>query len=178
MSTSQSGDIQPKTRGAEILILGIGNILLSDEGAGVKAVWELQRDYEMPSGVEVLDGGTSGMELLSSIEEKEHLFILDAINSEKGSPGSVTRIDLSEEPGFFQNKVSPHQLGMSEVLAVTQLTGTQPRNIVLYGIRPLSLETGTELTSEALDGVRAALDLLFRDLGELGVEPARREQDT
>ena len=172
------GNSQQETEQANILILGIGNVLLSDEGAGVKAVWELQRDYEMPSGVEVLDGGTSGMELLSSIEEKEHLFILDAINSEKGSPGSVTRIDLSEEPGFFQNKVSPHQLGMSEVLAVTQLTGTQPRNIVLYGIRPLSLETGTELTSEALDGVRAALDLLFRDLGELGVEPARREQDT
>ena len=65
------------------------------------------------------------MELLSSIDEREHLFILDAINSEEGSPGSVTRIDLSEEPGFFQNKVSPHQLGLSEVLAVTQLSGTE-----------------------------------------------------
>ena len=170
--------MQPETEQTDILILGIGNVLLSDEGAGVKAVWELQRDYEMPAGVEALDGGTSGMELLSSIEDREHLFILDAISSQEDRPGSVSRIDLSEEPGFFQKKVSPHQLGLSEVLAATQLTGNQPRHIVLYGIRPSSLETGTELTSEAQDGIRTALDLLFRDLRELGLEPARRGQDT
>ncbi|MCF8086174.1 MAG: HyaD/HybD family hydrogenase maturation endopeptidase [Desulfohalobiaceae bacterium] len=168
------GNSQQDTEQANILILGIGNILLSDEGAGVKAVWKLQRDYEMPPGVEVLDGGTSGMELLSTIESRVRLYILDAINSDEAEPGSVTRIDLSEEPGFFQNKVSPHQLGLSEVLAVTQLTGTQPENIVLYGIRPFSLETGTELTPQAQKGIRTALDLLFQDLGELGLEPKQR----
>ncbi len=169
------GGSQPELEQTEILILGIGNVLLSDEGAGVKAVWRLQQDYILPPDVEVLDGGTSGMELLSTIENRKHLFLLDAINSENGDPGSVVRIDLSEEPGFFQNKVSPHQLGLSEVLAVTQITGTHPRNIVLYGIRPSSLETGTELTQEVQSGISTALDMLLTDLRELGIELQHRE---
>jgi hydrogenase maturation protease len=175
MNSRENEGIRQETEQADILILGIGNILLSDEGAGVKAVWELQRKYEMPSGVEVLDGGTSGMELLSVIENRERLFLLDALSSEMDNPGSVTRIDLSQEPGFFQNKVSPHQLGLSEVLAVTQITATQPEHIVLYGIRPASLETGTKITPEAQSGVRAALDMLLSDLRELGLEPTPQQ---
>ncbi|MEF8822965.1 MAG: HyaD/HybD family hydrogenase maturation endopeptidase [Desulfohalobiaceae bacterium] len=169
------GGSQPETDQTDILILGIGNVLLSDEGAGVMAVWKLQQDYALPPEVEVLDGGTSGMELLSTIENRKRLFLLDAISSENVDPGSVIRIDLSEEPGFFQNKVSPHQLGLSEILAVTQLTDTQPENIVLYGIRPSSLETGTELTPEVQSGIRTALDMLLSDLGRLGIEPQQRE---
>lgn len=174
MNSWKDEDIRPETDQADILVLGIGNVLLSDEGAGVKAVWELQKSYEIPSGVEVLDGGTSGMELLSTIENRKHLYILDAINSEERAPGSVVRIDLSENPGFFQNKVSPHQLGLSEVLAVTQLTGMQPENIVLYGITPSSLETGTELTPQAQEGIETALEMLFHDLNELGMKPKQR----
>jgi hydrogenase maturation protease len=169
------GESQQETEQTDILILGIGNILLSDEGAGVKAVWRLQRDYVMPPGVEILDGGTSGMELLGTIESRRRLFILDAISSDNAEPGSVVRIDLSQDPGFFQNKISPHQLGLSEVLAVTQLTGTQPEHIVLYGIRPSSLDTGTELSPEAQSGISQALDMLVRDLEELGIEPELRE---
>lgn len=177
MTSWEEEGIRQEMEQTDILILGIGNILLSDEGAGIKAVWELQQSYEIPSGVEVVDGGTSGMELLSTIENRKHLFILDALNSDGDNPGSVARIDLSEEPGFLQNKVSPHQLGLSEVLAVTQITGTQPENIILYGIRPSSLETGTELSPEAESGIRTAMDLLFRDLRQLGAEPARLQPD-
>lgn len=172
--TLESGS-QPESEQTDILILGIGNVLLSDEGAGVKAVWKLQQDYVLPPEVEILDGGTSGMELMGTIENRGRLFILDAINSENAEPGRVIRIDLSEDPGFLQSKISPHQLGLSEVLAATQLTGAQPENIVLYGIRPSSLDTGTELSQAVQSGIDTALDMLLNDLQELGIEPKLRE---
>lgn len=159
---------------ASILVLGIGNTLLSDEGAGVEAVWRLDREHVFPPNVELLDGGTSGMALLNHIENRDCLFLLDAVESREGKPGSVVRIDLGENPGYFQSKISPHQLGISEVLAAATLLSTHPRRTILYGVHPQSLESGTELTPVVREGVGEMLQSLVRELKALGlhIEPA------
>ncbi|MDU7506316.1 MAG: hydrogenase maturation protease, partial [Clostridia bacterium] len=96
-----------------ILVLGVGNILLSDEGIGVRVIEALEQRYVMPEGVEVLDGGTAGMELLEAMANRTHLIIVDAIVSRKSEPGALLILRDEEVPVLFNNKISPHQLGLS-----------------------------------------------------------------
>ena len=93
-----------------ILILGVGNLLLQDEGAGVRALMLFEQKYELPPGIECLDGGTSGMELLHHIEDRDRLIILDVVKS-GNLPGTVVRLEAEEVPALFRKKISPHQLG-------------------------------------------------------------------
>ena len=160
-----------------ILILGVGNILLSDEGAGVRALELLQQRYTFPNQVELLDGGTSGLELLPALDHRTHVYILDVVQQKDLSPGQTTIVDLAQSPGYFRQKISPHQLGLSEVLAVAEMSGTLPPNITLVGIRPLSLETGLDLTETVQDGLEKMIEFLVSDISELGLNPILREQE-
>ena len=155
---------------ARILILGVGNILLSDEGVGVRAVEQLEKSYAFPEDVELLDGGTSGMELISHIENREHLWIIDAVKQAGLQPGDTLRKDLENPPAYFQQKITPHQLGLSDVLAAASLTDCLPGQIRLYGIVPQSLATGIDLTKAASRGMEDVVDRIRADLQEMGME--------
>ena len=164
---------KPKTS-LNVLVLGVGNILLSDEAAGVKAVEEFSRSVELPPEVEILDGGTSGVELLPYLDDRTHLFIVDAAQNSKLEPGQAFVLDLSGSPGHFQQKISPHQLGLSDVLAIAQMTDALPPNITLVGITPKDLSTGLELSPEVQAGVDRAVELLIQELNGLGLELTRK----
>lgn len=94
-----------------ILVLGVGNILLTDEAIGVRIVEALEQRYILPDYVEILDGGTAGMELLGDMANRDHLIIADAIVSKKSAPGTMMILRDEEVPALFTNKISPHQLG-------------------------------------------------------------------
>ena len=145
------------------LILGVGNLLLQDEGAGVRALAELENGYLLPAGVELLDGGTSGMELLHQLAGRDRLIILDVVKSGK-PPGTVVRMEGAEVPARFRQRISPHQLGLSDLLAAAQLTGRLPGKLVLYGIEPKTMDTGLELSEEVARGLRQLVDSLAREL--------------
>lgn len=130
-----------------IIILGVGNILLSDEGIGVRAVESLKREYRLPPEVEVIDGGTSAMEMLDDLACADHLIIVDAVRSGK-PPGTMVRIAGDAVPVFFKTKLSPHQIGLSDVLATLALTGEQPGGVTVIGVEPYSLATGMALTPQ------------------------------
>jgi hydrogenase maturation protease len=153
-----------------VLILGVGNILLSDEGAGVRAVERLQERYLLPPGLELVDGGTTGLDLLPLIEGRSHLLIVDAIASRDKRPGSVVRLDLSGSPGFFRQKISPHQLGLSDVFAVAEIEGTLPKHILLLGIVPQELSTGLSLSPAVAASLDAIADRLAAELQGLGLK--------
>ena len=93
-----------------ILVLGVGNILLTDEAIGVRIVEALEQRYILPDYVEILDGGTAGMELLGDMANRDHLIIADAIVSKKNAPGTMMILRDEEVPALFTNKISPHQL--------------------------------------------------------------------
>ncbi len=93
-----------------ILVLGVGNILLTDEAIGVRIVEALEQRYILPDYVEILDGGTAGMELLGDMANRDHLIIADAIVSKKNTPGTMMILRDEEVPALFTNKISPHQL--------------------------------------------------------------------
>jgi len=158
-----------------ILVLGIGNLLLQDEGAGVRVVEEFESKYATPAGVELLDGGTSGIELLQYIQGRDHLILLDVVKS-GNPPGTIIRLEGKDVPALFQKKISPHQLGISDLLAVAQLTDMMPKQVVLLGIEPKSIETGLELSEEVGRNIGRLADMVARELVSLGLDVTTKSE--
>ncbi len=140
----------------DILVLGIGNVLLTDEGVGVRALKELERRFTFPANVELLDGGTAGIELLRHIRNRDCLIIIDAMKWGQ-EPGTVVRVEGDDVPAAFRTRISPHQLGLSDLLAAAMLTDELPKKLVLFGVEPVSIDIGLDLT----DTVEASLDKLL-----------------
>ncbi len=153
--------------GPPVLILGLGNILLRDEGVGVRLVERLAARYEFPPEVEVLDGGTSGMELIYSIAGRDLLVVCDAVRAE-AAPGTVMRIAGEDLPAFFRTKLSPHQLGLSDVLAMLRLLERVPAHVVLVGIVPEDLELGTKLSPRIESALEEALEIVLAEIERYG----------
>jgi hydrogenase maturation protease len=151
-----------------IVVLGVGNILLSDEGVGVRAVERLQRDYRLPPTVEVIDGGTSAMEMLDDLAGADHLIIVDAVRSGR-APATMVRIADEDVPVFFKTKLSPHQIGLSDVLATLELIGERPGRITVIGIEPVALDTAMALTPQVEALLPKVVDQLVKELRQLGV---------
>ena len=157
-----------------ILVMGIGNILLQDEGAGVRAVEEFARRYETPASVELLDGGTSGIELLQHIQGRSALVLIDVVRN--GEPyGTLSRFEGDAVPSLFQNKISPHQLGLSDLLATARLLGSMPEKVILYGIEPKTIETGLEMSAEIAGNIGRLTDLIADEIRSLGVTVTSRQ---
>ncbi|MEW8627017.1 MAG: HyaD/HybD family hydrogenase maturation endopeptidase [Candidatus Thiodiazotropha sp.] len=159
----------------QILVIGMGNVLMQDEGVGVRAVEELEQHYLIPEGVEVVDGGTTGMELFEPMRKARYLIIADAVNT-GAAPGSLVRIADEEIPAFFQTKLSNHQLGVSDLLALLALKGETPERVSIIGMVPHSLENRLGLTAEASEGLKSMVRMLVDELASLGIELESRPQ--
>lgn len=133
-----------------ITILGIGNTLYTDEGLGVYALPPLEKLYGVDEQVELVDGSTDGMSLLGPVEDTDYLIVLDAINAGKEG-GHIIQLQGDEIPAYYGVKMSIHQLGFQEVLLASKLRERYPKNIVMIGMQPTSLELGIGLseTNEA-----------------------------
>lgn len=152
----------------KILVLGIGNLILQDEGVGIQAIQQLEAQFEIPPDIEVLDGGTSGMELLTPISDAEQIIIVDAVTTGKPA-GTIVRLDNEEIPTFFRTKVSPHQVGLADVLAAATLTGSMPRKLVLFGVEPLYIDLGMELSETVVEQMPRLIQLIIDELKAMGV---------
>ena len=151
----------------KILVLGIGNLLLSDEGAGIHVIENLMEKYTIPDVVEITDGGTMGIELLPWIEGRSHIIIVDAVRSDN-PPGSVLRID--NVPAFFRDRISPHQIGISDVLAMAAIEGGLPPEVILIGIEPESLSGGLELTETVASKIETMTGMVIEEIEKQGVQ--------
>jgi hydrogenase maturation protease len=149
------------------LVLGVGNVLLRDEGIGIRAVEELQRRYLFPDDVEIIDGGTSGIELLRFIDDVDHFLIIDALSAGH-PPGSVLRVEGADVPATFETRITPHQLGLSDLLATAKLTGKMPAHVVLFGVEPKTLESGLEFSPEVGGALDKLLGKVVEELRRLG----------
>ncbi len=126
------------------IILGIGNLLNTDEGVGIHAIRTLQQKNSVGE-FEIVDGGTLGLNLLPLVEETSHLLVLDAIDGHK-APGTLIELARDEVPLFSTIKMSQHQLLFQEVLALAQVRGHLPEHLTLIGIQPANLEVGVDLS--------------------------------
>jgi hydrogenase maturation protease len=148
---------------ANILLLGLGNVLLGDEGLGIRAWERLQEQYHLPEEVNCVDGGVLGLELLAYVDGVTHLLAIDAVQTGQ-PPGTLVRLEGEEIPKTLALKLSMHQVSFQEVLAMSYLQGTTPPRLVIWGMEPAVLETGVILS----DVVEAQLDHLVQEVvGEL-----------
>jgi len=146
----------------DIVILGIGNMLLSDEGVGVHVANKLM-GIDLPKGVSVVEGGTDGFRLLNVITHADRLIVVDAIKG-GAAPGSIYRFNINEVkncPSVF--KTSVHQIGILEVIKVSGLIGKTPRTTVI-GIEPKSIEMGMELSPEIRENIPRIIKLILDEL--------------
>ncbi len=155
------------------VILGIGNTILRDEGLGVKALELLKRDYEFTPEVELLDGGTLGIDLLYFLEGAERLLVLDAVLG-GGKPGDLYIFKGDGVKSYFRRKVSMHEIGFQEVLGLLELRGSDIKEIVVMGIEPKDIELGTELSPEVEGSLPELVNEALKQLEEWGIRPVQR----
>jgi len=148
----------------------MGNILLEDEGLGIRALEVMQRDYIFPPDVELLDGGTTGMGLLDDISGREHLLVLDAVQTGE-PPGTLVAMRGSDVPVYFGIRVTPHQLGLADVLATLELSGEQPGSVTVLGLVPESLELTLELSGLIRERLDSLVEAAVAELEAIGYSP-------
>jgi hydrogenase maturation protease len=150
------------------LIVGTGNLLLSDEGFGVHFVRYLQEQYCFPAEVELFDAGTMGIMAAHKLEEAERVYIVDALEV-AGESGTIHRFGKEE---LLQHrlpvKLSPHQAGVQEMLLVSELCGRCPKELFLLGVIPGSFAPGMELSPVLRQSLRQMAHALVEELRGLG----------
>ena len=157
------------TENRQVVVLGLGNLLRRDEGLGIRALERLQRRYVLPDTVQAVDGGTLGLDLLSYLEDAEQVLILDAALTD-GPPGTLLRVAGNEVPAFLGMRTSPHEIALPDLLAVTRLRGTEPRELVVWGMQPEALELGWELSPPVSLCLDALVDAAAAELQHWGLE--------
>jgi hydrogenase maturation protease len=154
-----------------ILVLGIGNILLKDEGVGVHVVEAMAGQAAPPQDVEFVDGGTFGPDLIDIIANRRKVIVVDAVQA-AGSPGTVLRFtdkDLAahylapgDSPGA---KYSIHEVGLLETLLMAKQLGCAPQEVVIVGVIPKDISPGLEMTAEVTAVVPKIIELVRKELG-------------
>ena len=157
----------------QITVLGVGNILMQDEGFGVRVVEQLLESYYFPENVQVLDGGTLGMELLRFLVGTDRLILVDAVNGGL-PPGSFYQFNHDEVKAYFKEKVSMHELGIQDVLAVMEVLEKPAKEIRILGVQPLTIDIGLEMTPIVAGAVENVVEKLLQVLQEWQVEVVRK----
>ena len=156
-----------------VAVVGLGNLILSDEGVGVHVVRRLDESYSFPDDVVLIDGGTSAIDLLDQLVEAEHIIFIDAAQT-GGPPGSIVALQGARLPVWFRERMSPHQIGLADLLATLSLMDRTPESVTLIGIEPQSMELGTELTPQIDAAADEALVKVLEQLAALGVRAVER----
>lgn len=145
-----------------ILVLGIGNILLRDEGVGVRVVERLQQ-MDLPASVEAVDGGTAGADLLDVIAERQKVIIVDAVDADI-EPAAILRFTGDELACNDTPDISMHDLGIAETLAMTKMLGCAPKKVVFFGVKPADLTPGLELSKPIAEAMNSVIELVLTEI--------------
>jgi hydrogenase maturation protease len=166
------------TRPTSLLVLGLGNLLCGDDGLGAAAVARLDRDWEAPPDALVLDGGTLGLTLLPLVEDARNVILVDAIQDDAPT-GSLVRLSGDEVAPAVLHRLSPHQVGVADLLDGARLHDRYPERLVLLGLVPLTLGLGVERSKavdRALPGLVKAVVAEARTMGHAFVPRTDHEK--
>lgn len=159
---------------SQITVLGIGNILLTDEGFGVRVIEKLFEQYDFPENVAIVDGGVLGIHLLGTLSKTRHLIVVDAVKN-KQAPGTLYRLEKEELPERILMKNSLHQTDFLETLTLCQMIDQAPETIVVLGAEPQDIEThSVELTPAVAGRIDETVRCVLQELDRLGVSYQKR----
>lgn len=151
-----------------VMILGVGNLLFTDEGFGVRVVEELEKRYAFPENVSIVDGGVLGVSLLGIMSEADQLIVVDVIRN-KGLPGDLYRLAGDAIPERIRAKNSLHQIDFLEALTLCQVMDKVPDAVIL-GVEPEDINTlSTELTKTTKNRIEAVIQMVLSELDRLGI---------
>ena len=158
----------------KIGILGIGNLIVGDEGFGVHTINYLNENYIFPDNVNVHDGGTAGIYMSPFLEECDPVYVIDVVDID-AEPGSMHYYSSEDvKAGKISTRMSPHQLGLLEILEVCKLRNAAPEKIEFYCVVPNSLETTIELSDVVAPRVKEIADLILKRLEDDGIKVEKR----
>ena len=152
----------------KVSLIGLGNILLMDEGVGVQAVEALRKRFDFLENALLLDGGTLGLDLLPYVEGREKILFVDALDLQK-EPGTIAVLEDDEIPAILRPALSFHQVGLSDLLFASKFMGMKPEKIALIGIQPEKIETGLTLSDTLNENFERLLKTIMDKLREWGV---------
>lgn len=151
-----------------LTVLGLGNVLCSDDGVGPAAVGRLWRGWEPPPGASVVDGGTLGMALIPLLESVDDAILVDAVFLDDQPPGAPVRLEGDDIPQAVLHRLSPHQIGVADLLDSLRLLGRTPPRLILVGLVPASLGLGVELTPRVAAALPSLVESILAEADRLG----------
>ncbi len=154
---------------APILVMGLGNVILRDEGLGVRALQRLTERYALPDEVETIDAGALGLSLLAFLDGVEDVLIIDAVHG-GGRSGTLVRLEGEEIARAEAMHLLPRDVRLHELIALHGMEGSSPQRIVLWGMEPETSEPGLELTPECDAQLDALVDAVVQELRSWGVD--------
>jgi hydrogenase maturation protease len=154
--------------GVGTAVIGLGNVVMSDDGLGVHAVRRLGERYELARHVELVEGGTAGLLLLPHLADARQVVIVDAIDA-GAAPGTVVRLDGEEWVSGFAGTMTPHDIGLTDLLRAARLSGMWPERLALHGAQPASTTLGTELSGPVAAALDSLVDEITAELSSWGV---------
>ncbi len=159
----------------DVLILGLGNILCQDDGAGVEAASRLAKRYVIPNSTEVVDGGTLGLRLLPLLQSATRLIILDAVSVD-AEAGKLVRFGDQEARAVARERLSVHQVGVGDLLSSAQLLGGNPQEVVLLGVVPKRVGLGVDLSESVTGSIDELVQMAIREAARLGAHLQLRQE--
>lgn len=153
----------------DIGIIGVGNILMQDEGTGPKVAEFLRNNYTFDPEIEIIDGGTLGLDLLPYIEKYKKLIIVDVVDFDK-EPGFIKILRGEEIPPYLKTKLSVHHVGVQDLIEVARLMGYMPEELVLAGIQPESIDLGLDLTPTVAGKLNELIEEILTILKNWGIK--------
>ena len=158
-------------------MLGVGNLLLSDDGVGIHTIQRLQKVAQLSEEVQILDGGTMGLDLLYYLEGISHLLIVDAVEMSQ-PPGTLRRMAGDQVPAYLSLKMSPHEIGLPDMLFAAKLRDLYPEEVVVWGVQPETIEVGLDLSPPVAAQVDVLVEKILEELTRWGIAASQhcREQ--
>ena len=158
----------------KVVVLGLGNILMEDEGIGVHAANHLEGNYSFKPEIEIVDGGTSGLDLLPFFDTEKSILLIDAVNFDM-KPGTVGVLEDDDILAQLDPKLSLHHLGLSDLISISELTDRKAKKLTLLGIQPESMENLDLEMTDTIKGVfEKVIENALRIIGEWGIESTKR----
>lgn len=152
-----------------IVVLGVGNILLTDEGLGVHVVEDLKANYTFTPQISLIDGGTMGMELLTYMRGMKKILLIDAVNGGE-APGTIYEFPHRELEQYFTDHISVHEVGMQDILRIRAIQENPLEDAIVIGVEPESLDVGFEPSAPVQKSLPEVKERVLRVLREWGVQ--------
>jgi len=159
-------------------VVGVGNLLLRDDGIGIHAVRLLEKKYQIDQDkTAIVDAGTAGIYMAPVIETSSHIFVIDAVKL-KAPPGTIKVFNEEElKAASVHTRMSPHQVGILEILELCRLRLEKPPQVKFITMVPKDISPGTELSPEITKNLPELVEIVKEELEHIGISVAEAPQN-